>query len=113
MFLCISRQEAAAYGNICPVCGKKLTIGVLHRVEQLADRDEDFVLSGRSLLKAWFPPGGYRGLHRKIWQLPKGIEQYESMLVAGAEFEILRNIPVEDIKKLPFCACGGGNAPSA
>lgn len=30
--------EAAARGNICPVCGKPLTIGVLHRVMELADR---------------------------------------------------------------------------
>jgi uncharacterized protein (TIGR00375 family) len=32
-------QESAALKDICPVCGKPLTIGVLHRVLELADRD--------------------------------------------------------------------------
>ena len=31
-------EETAKYGGICPVCGKKITIGVLNRVEALADR---------------------------------------------------------------------------
>ncbi|MDR3320322.1 MAG: UvrD-helicase domain-containing protein [Desulfovibrio sp.] len=32
-------QESVALKNICPVCGKLLTVGVLHRVLELADRD--------------------------------------------------------------------------
>ena len=27
-----------AHGGLCPVCGKEVTIGVMHRVEELADR---------------------------------------------------------------------------
>ncbi|MBI2079783.1 DNA helicase UvrD [Candidatus Micrarchaeota archaeon] len=34
--------ESKKYGNICPVCRKKLTLGVLHRVAQLADRKLGF-----------------------------------------------------------------------
>jgi len=36
-------KEALKLNNICPKCGRKLTIGVLQRVEQLADRPEGFV----------------------------------------------------------------------
>jgi len=36
-------KEAMKYANLCPVCGKPLTVGVLHRVEELADREEGYV----------------------------------------------------------------------
>ncbi|MBU1015145.1 endonuclease Q family protein [Patescibacteria group bacterium] len=36
----LSPKEAKGYNNICPKCGKPLTIGVLNRVEELADRPE-------------------------------------------------------------------------
>ncbi|MEM3578866.1 MAG: endonuclease Q family protein [Candidatus Bathyarchaeia archaeon] len=39
----LSPKEAIKLGNICPVCRKKLTKGVEQRVEELADRPEDFV----------------------------------------------------------------------
>lgn len=34
----LSPSESAALGDICPVCGKRVTVGVLHRVMELADR---------------------------------------------------------------------------
>jgi len=38
----LSPQESKKYNNICPNCGRLLTIGVLNRVEELADRPEGF-----------------------------------------------------------------------
>ena len=38
----LSPKETKKYNNICPNCGKPLTIGVLNRVEELADRPDDF-----------------------------------------------------------------------
>jgi len=35
-----SPKESAAHRDLCPKCGKHLTIGVMHRVEDLADREE-------------------------------------------------------------------------
>ena len=39
----LSPQETEKYGGRCPVCGKKITVGVLHRLEQLAARPEGYV----------------------------------------------------------------------
>jgi len=38
----LSPQEAIKYGNVCPVCRRKLTKGVEQRVEELADRPADY-----------------------------------------------------------------------
>jgi DNA helicase-2/ATP-dependent DNA helicase PcrA len=35
----LTPAETRALGGLCPVCGRPLTIGVLHRISQLADRD--------------------------------------------------------------------------
>ena len=35
----MSPGEVAAHGPQCPVCGRRVTLGVLHRVEELAARD--------------------------------------------------------------------------
>ncbi|MBI2452785.1 MAG: DNA helicase UvrD [Parcubacteria group bacterium] len=36
--VCLSPAESRSRNNICPKCGRELTIGVLNRVEELADR---------------------------------------------------------------------------
>lgn len=38
----LSPKEAKKYNGRCPVCGKPLTIGVMNRVEQLADRPDGY-----------------------------------------------------------------------
>ncbi|MFA5878306.1 MAG: endonuclease Q family protein [Candidatus Staskawiczbacteria bacterium] len=38
----LAPEKSKKYNNICPRCGKPLTIGVLNRVEELADRPEGF-----------------------------------------------------------------------
>ncbi len=39
----IPPDEAKRLGNVCPKCGRRLTVGVLQRVEGLADRPDGYV----------------------------------------------------------------------
>lgn len=97
--VCLSPKEAQKYDGICPVCGKKLTMGVDHRVEQLADREEGFVKTDAKIFESLVPLPeiisaclGYSTASKKV----QGC--YEEMLhKLGSEFEILREIPIEDI----------------
>ncbi len=50
-----SPQESRKYNNICPNCGKPLTIGVLNRVEELANREEGFKSEGAVPFKSLVP----------------------------------------------------------
>ena len=38
--VCLSPEESKKYNNRCPKCGKPITIGVMNRIIQLADRPE-------------------------------------------------------------------------
>lgn len=41
--VCLSPEESKSFNDTCPVCGEKLTIGVLHRLFELSDREYGFV----------------------------------------------------------------------
>jgi uncharacterized protein (TIGR00375 family) len=41
--ICMKPQETIRHKGRCPVCGQSLTVGVLHRIEELADRPEGFI----------------------------------------------------------------------
>ena len=99
--LSLNPSETAAYGGKCPVCGKKITIGVLHRVEELADREEGFVSENGRHYESLVPLTEVIAASTgKSSGSAKVAAEYESMLgKLGSEFSILRDIPLEDIRR--------------
>lgn len=96
-------KETKRLGGVCPVCKKLLTIGVEHRVDDLADRPEGYV-----------KPNAVA--HRKLVELDKIIcealdmrgrkskavlEEYNTLVRKGkTELEILMDVPLDELKTM-------------
>lgn len=99
--LCLTPSETQSYGGICPVCGKKLVIGVQHRVEQLADRAEGFVRPQAPAFESLVPlPEVIAASTGMSPASKKTAVRYDAMLAAlGPEFWILRECPLDEIRR--------------
>jgi len=101
--ICFTPEETKKHQGICPVCHKPLTVGVMSRVEELADRP------------AGFKPEGVPGF-KKLVELDKiiaealGIKSRSSQRVraeynniinqAGTEMNVLLNESLENLEKM-------------
>lgn len=99
--VCLTPAETETRGGLCPVCGKKLTIGVEHRVEALADRPEGYRPAGAKPFESLVPlPEVIAASMGVSASGKKTLALYEQMLCdLGTEFDILRNIPAADIER--------------
>ncbi|GAB4534349.1 MAG: endonuclease Q family protein [Thermodesulfovibrionia bacterium] len=96
-----SPSETKAHKGICPVCNKPLTVGVMNRVEELADREEGFVPDNAipsrhmvpldEVIAQAFDSGTSSARVRK---------EYERLTASSSEFEILLDLPETELYRI-------------
>jgi len=93
-------KESIKHNNICPVCNKKLTIGVMHRVDKLADREEGFRPKDALPFHSSIPLTEVIGEALSVGPTSKKVAaMYFNMLGSlGNEFRILLDTPLHDIE---------------
>jgi uncharacterized protein (TIGR00375 family) len=104
--VCFKPEQSKAANFLCPVCKRPLTIGVLARVDQLADRTSSFKPAGAIPYKNVIPLDqiiadafGLGNTGNTGW--PKRIvQEYEKLIkYFGNEFAVLIDKPENELKK--------------
>jgi uncharacterized protein (TIGR00375 family) len=93
--------ESKRLNNTCPACGKRLTIGVEHRIDSLADRKEGFVLESSPSFKSIVPLAEIIGDALGVGPDSATVEKEYLRMIKnfGNEFRILLEIPEEEINQ--------------
>ena len=102
--VCLSPEETIRHNYLCPVCGRKVTVGVLHRVTKLADRKDGYIHEGAPPYWSIIPLEEIIAETKKMGVNSKAVEKVYSKLLddLGNEFRILLEVPVEDIERSGF-----------
>jgi len=99
----LSPKQALKVNDICPKCGRKMTVGVEERVEELADREEGFIPKDVIPFKSLIPLSelikttfGIDTLYSKsVWaEYNKLIKEFVN------EFNVLLDVPRERLEEL-------------
>jgi len=91
--------ETLQHRGLCPICGKKVTVGVMNRIVQLGDRQK---ILERPKRKAYFSIIPLKEILSEI--LGSGVNskavsrRYQQLLQnIGTEFDILLNLPLDEL----------------
>jgi ATP-dependent DNA helicase UvrD/PcrA len=96
-------QTRERHGS-CPGCGKPLTVGVLHRVEELADRADGIRPAGAAPFRSLVPLPEIVGEVLGVGARSKTVARQVTDLVTelGPELDILQTVPIDELRATPL-----------
>lgn len=96
---CAHPVETKARQKLCPVCGKAVTIGVLHRIEELADRPAGTKPAYTIPFKNIIPLEELIAETLSVGKNTQKVEKEYFRLITrfGSEFKILLDTPIEEL----------------
>ncbi len=97
----LSPIETQKIGDICPSCGRPLTLGTLNRVNKLADRPEGFKPENAIGFKSLIPLQEIIAEVLGVGVGTKKVAGYYDPIISklGSELDILLNISLGDLKQ--------------
>jgi uncharacterized protein (TIGR00375 family) len=106
----LTPEETIRNGYRCPACGAKVTVGVLHRLERLADRPEGARPENAPPFQSLIPLLDLIGGALKVGTGTKKAQglYFQMLERIGNEFHILREAPVELVEEVSGAALARG-----
>jgi uncharacterized protein (TIGR00375 family) len=97
----MSPEETKKNNGLCPVCGKKMTIGVLNRIDKLADKKEGEGADNRVPYKSLIPLDEIIADVLGVGVSSKAVKkEYEELIKnIGTEFRVLLEVSYEELSK--------------
>ncbi|MCG2616017.1 endonuclease Q family protein [Terrimonas sp. NA20] len=99
--VCLSPEESMALDNHCPKCGKPVTVGVMQRIEKLADRKQPLQPEKAPSFQYIIPLAEILSeIHGTGVDSKKVMKAYADTVGSfGNEFDLLQIVPVGDIHR--------------
>jgi uncharacterized protein (TIGR00375 family) len=100
-FVCLP-EETKKRGGRCPKCGKKITVGVMSRVQELSDKEfgrkKPKAIPGRHLVPLEEVLSECAGVGVKT----KTVQKLYRHLIerAGNEFQVILDLPIDEVKRV-------------
>jgi DNA helicase-2/ATP-dependent DNA helicase PcrA len=95
-------SETLSHGGLCPACGKPVTVGVLHRVEVLADRPLEATPARSTAFRSLVQLPEILAEIHGVGKASRKVAESQQALThrLGPELEILDQVPLEDVRRV-------------